>query len=331
MQPTGKMLVRARTACLLVAIVTMFFVVRRIHAPVLAETVRTVKPAWFLVAVMVYGLLFLPAAWRWHLALRLTGNAVSFGTSLRLSLIGHFFYTILFGAAGGDAAKSVLYSRRYDQPLPEIFAASSLDRLLGFGGLTLFAILAFTTAVVSGGLGSPGSLSLRWPVSGLFLVLIALVLGLIAFRWRPKSSMWVQFTTAFFASGRKLMASPKSLATGLLCGFAVQLALSGVLALNLQAVSHTPVPWLRLAWTFPVISIVSALPITIAGLGARDSAALVLFGFCNVAGADAVAASLLTATVSLLWTVVGGGLLWREVGRKGDHFESEDIPATMPG
>jgi hypothetical protein len=103
-----------------------------------------------------------PAAWRWHLALRLSEGAVNFAASLRLSLIGHFFYTILFGAAGGDTAKSLLYSRRYERPLPQILAASSLDRLLGLGGLISFAALAFLTASSHGGFASADSISLRF-------------------------------------------------------------------------------------------------------------------------------------------------------------------------
>src|SRR5438128_362206 len=109
MQSTPRALVRARAACLVVAAIAIFLVVRRIHATALAETFRSAKPGWFLAAFLLYGFLFLPAAWRWHLALRLSESAVNFAASLRLSLIGHFFYTILFGAAGGDAAKSLLY------------------------------------------------------------------------------------------------------------------------------------------------------------------------------------------------------------------------------
>jgi len=86
--------------------------------------------------------------------------------------------------------------------------------------------------------------------------------------------------------------------------------------LNLQAVSHEPVPWLRMAWTFPVITVISALPISVAGLGVRESAAFVLFGLCQVAEEDAVAAALLTATASLVWMVIGGFLLWLEAARR---------------
>src|SRR5437870_8743115 len=108
-----------RVAGTILAVTAIGLLLRRVQPGALAATLRTTRPGWALAAVALNGLLFVPAAWRWHLALRLNRCAVNFGVSLRLSLIGHFFYTIFFGAAGGDVTKSVLYSRWYQQPLPE--------------------------------------------------------------------------------------------------------------------------------------------------------------------------------------------------------------------
>jgi rSAM/selenodomain-associated transferase 2 len=94
-------------------------------------------------------------------------------------------------------------------------------------------------------------------------------------------------------------------------------ALSGALALNLRAASHTPLPWEQLLWTFPVVVTIGALPLTFAGLGAREGAALALFGLYGVSRENAVGASLLTVATSLSWAVVGGLLYWRE--RRSQH------------
>ena len=305
----------ARVACVIVAGIAMFFVIRRIHPHALADTLHHMHAGWFAAATVLYGLLFVPASLRWHIALRLNGSAIDRGTSLRLSLIGHFFYTILFGAAGGDVAKSAVYAREHQLRLPEVLAASSLDRLLGSAGLLLFSLAAFTLATVNGSLLPVDNMSLRPPRSWpLIAVALSLLFVWLMARLR-RGSLWDRFVCAFLTSGRRLIASPQDFAGGVLCGLGVQLALSGTLALNLQAVSETPVPWHRLVWTFPV------------GLGVRDSAALMLFGLYGVTGVDAVAASLLTATVSLLWTVVGGVLLWHETaGRRRIRVESS--PST---
>jgi hypothetical protein len=98
----------------------------------------------------------------------------------------------------------------------------------------------------------------------------------------------------------------------MLCGWLVQLALSGVLALNLRAVTHEPLPWEQMLWTFPLIVVMSGLPISVAGLGTRDGAAMALWGLYAVSAPDAVAASLLTVMVGLFWAFAGAILFWRE-------------------
>jgi len=114
------------------------------------------------------------------------------------------------------------------------------------------------------------------------------------------------------------------------CGIAVQAALSGVLALCLAAVSSEPIPWARLAWTFPLISIISALPITFAGLGVRDTAAVTLFSLYHVDPATAVAASLLAAAVSLIWAVAGAALLWWQALRHEMRQPFRSVLAAVP-
>src|SRR5580704_4477583 len=102
-----------RLGSVVVAIIAVFYVFSRINLTELAHALRSARPGWLLAAVAIYGLIFLPAAWRWHLMLRLSGCAVHSGATARMTLIGHFFYTVFFGVAGGDLAKSALYARWY--------------------------------------------------------------------------------------------------------------------------------------------------------------------------------------------------------------------------
>ena len=100
-------------------------------------------------------------------------------------------------------------------------------------------------------------------------------------------------------------------------GLLVQVALAGVLALSLRAVSHGPLRWEQMLWTFPVIVVVSALPISTAGLGTREAAAVTLLGLYEVSAPEAAGAALLTLAVNLFWAAVGGLLLthWKFPGR----------------
>jgi hypothetical protein len=226
-----------------------------------------------------------------------------------VSLIGHFFYTVLFGAIGGDAAKSAVYARWNRMPLPEVLATTPLDRLLGFAGLLTFTAASVLIAATTDNPAGGAAILFQWPGWPAWAIVAAagLVLWLVS-RARLESAAG-RFWRSLVSGAKRLLGSPRIALAGIGCGLLVQMALSCVLALNLQAVSQTPVPWARLIWTFPVITIVSALPITVAGLGVREGAALLLLGRYGISGADAVAASLLTATVSVAWAIGGAVVL----------------------
>ncbi len=319
-----------RLLCAAASIGGLLFLVHRIQAKALMATFHTMRPGIFFAATLLFGALFLPAAVRWRLALKANGATILIAPAIRISLIGHFFYMILFGAAGGDAAKSALYSRWHGLPLTKILATSSLDRLLGFIGLIVFTALAFTLAATQGGAESWGPASLRWPVGWLLAAIFVIVLVVVWLKRSSDDSPQIHFLRALSASSRIMSRSPRDLLAGVGCAIAVQAALSGVLALCLAAVSSAPIPWARLAWTFPIISVISALPITFAGLGVRDSAAVVLFGLNHVAASTAIAASLLTAAIGLIWAVVGAILLWREALRNEPDFQLRNFWALVP-
>ena len=93
-----------------------------------------------------------------------------------------------------------------------------------------------------------------------------------------------------------------------------QILLSSVLAWTLASVLQTSLPWLQMLWVFPVIAMLSTLPISIGGVGVREGSSLVLLGTYGVSKPDAVAASLLCLCVYWLLAAVGGILIL--VGRE---------------
>lgn len=313
--PTKWVSNKWKLVCLAVTAAALFLVFRRIPAATLLDTIRGMRVEWFVGAVLLYGLMFLPAALRWHLALRMNDSVVDTGATIRFSLIGHFFYLLLFGGAGGDTAKAAVYARRYGLPLPKALAAVSLDRLMGSGALIVVAAIAFAIAAAHGGFEGTKTFSVGKSAWWLLAVLPVIAVALIFFKRSRHESVLHRFAVAFLESGRRLLRSPKTVLTGFACSLLMQVAVNGVLAMNLQAVSHSSIPWLRLVWTFPLITAISGLPITFAGIGARDGAAIALLGWCGIAAADAEATSLLTLCVSVLWGLIGGTILWRETSR----------------
>jgi uncharacterized membrane protein YbhN (UPF0104 family) len=270
---------------------------------------------WVLAAIAVYGFLFLPAAWRWHIALRSTSCERGVFTTARFTLIGHFFYNIFFGAVGGDAAKSALYAQRQRCRFADVLAAAPLDRLMGLAGLIIFSALILASTFIVDGFASLGKnpWSFHWGWVGLT---VALLIPLVWFIIRHKGeSPLSRFLISFRMASGKLIREPKHVLPGVACGVIVQIALSAVIALSLRAVAPEALPWRSFLWTFPLIVMASGLPVTFAGFGTREGAAIFLFGFYGVARTEAVAASLLAVSASLFWAVIGAGLFWWESRR----------------
>src|SRR5262249_50797729 len=155
-----------------------------------------------------------------------------------------------------------------------------LDRLMGSGALLVVATIAFAIAALHSGFAGAQSLTVRSSAWWLLLIVPALALLLLWLRRSRHESLLRRLAIAFLEGAKRLIKSPKRLAAGFFCSLLMQCAVNGLLAFNLQAVSHAPIPWLRLLWTFPLITTIGGLPLTVAGIGTRDGAAIALLGWC---------------------------------------------------
>ncbi len=319
-----------RLACLVVTGVILWLVFRQIELNALLTALRQTRIIWVVLGFVAYGLAIWLASLRWHLALRLMDRAIHLSASNRMFLIGHFFYVVLFGAAGGDLAKSIVYARFYQFRVPEVLAAAPLDRVLGTGGNIVLAVIVVALALWNRGFANIETLHLSrpglWSLAG--VVALVLAVGGIVF-WRPKGESFVAQTVRALRFGaRRLFLTPNVAAPGVLFAFLSITALSSVFALSLRAVSQTPLFWPKLLWTFPVITLISSLPLTFAGAGLREAAALAFLGFYGVPPGECVAASLLTLVLKLAWGLIGAGVLWREQSLRGGR-SPQPLPQTI--
>lgn len=324
-----------RLGCVAITLALLYLIFRRVDYHGLLAALRDLKPIWFVLAFAVYGLAMVLGGLRWHLALHVTDTVTHLGASCRLFLIGHFFFVALFGAAGGDAAKSAVYARWYGFDLARVIAAAPLDRALGIGGPLLLMALLLGMAGATGGFEPMRNLNFDWPGNWVlvacgvaFLVLVAIVL------WRPRGdSSWARAARAFRSGGARMALTPGIAVPGLLYALAAQLALSAVLAFNVQAVTKTSLDWAQAGWTFPVITLISCLPFTVAGAGVRELAALAFLAPYGVSAGECVAASLLTFFYKVAWAGVGAGVLWLEQARRLAHVDVSSpaaISAIIP-
>jgi rSAM/selenodomain-associated transferase 2 len=337
MQPAPTTTLRPLTkfVCVLVSGVALFLVFRRVDVATLARGLSQAKPGWILAALSIFGGAFLAAAARWHCVLGLAKNRVHALATFRTVLIGHLFNTILFGPTGGDLAKSALYARWYGYDMAAIVSTCVLDRALGAASFFLLALSMPGMALAGGHWHDRITTSVRSPrfwglaAAGLVLIFVAHTL-----RRRLRSFNPIRrLLESFVAQTSELLQQPKIAGRGFVFGLLCHICVSCVFLFSLQAVAHQPFSWASVFWIFPVISVITAAPVTFSGAGLREGAALVLLGFYGIAAPDAVAASLLVLFTYLSWAGLAGLILWshsRKRVRYGPVATPEALSIVIP-
>lgn len=288
------------------------------------------NPLGLLLALGIFGASLFFASWRWHLMLRIGGNAVHPGASVRSALIGHCAHTFLFGAVGGDVAKSWIYARWYRLKSAEVLGAAPLDRLMALAGAIAFGLLTMGLGIFSGGFAPLRDRSLLLPVVWILGVAgIAALTVLAVSQWRgTRFQSLDRFRKTLRQSGAKLWRDRSALFQSGLAAFGVHACLSFTMAVCLASVSEAEIPWLSALWLFPVISMISGLPIGVGGAGWREGSALVLLGFFGIPAEDAVAAALFNLMIGFAWCAVGFAT-WRRGEAELAPTKNKTLPRTI--
>jgi rSAM/selenodomain-associated transferase 2 len=303
-----------RLVVLVLTAAALTFIFSRLDLAGLGQSLARVRPGWFVLAFATYGLGLVLGGLRWHVTLYAIHRAVHVAASVRLTCIGHFLFLIMFGAATGDVVKAALYARWFRFGVPELTASTPIDRVLGFLAAVIVGGVALGIGFVSGGFQNLGPT--KFHVSGIWIgaaLLLALLVVIALFRWNPTGDAWWARGWRTLRSGfANLTTSRRRGTQGILLAVAAQLALATVFALNVRAVAGESLPWLKLAWTFPAVMMLSCMPITVAGAGVREMLAMTFLGLYGVPPGDCVGAALLTFVCKVSWALIGGAVLARE-------------------
>ncbi|HET9061680.1 MAG TPA: lysylphosphatidylglycerol synthase transmembrane domain-containing protein, partial [Candidatus Binatia bacterium] len=280
----------------------------------LAEVARSmaaagVTPIALTLGVYLFGQVV--SALRWLLIARSIGFALRPSTAVIYYFIGMFFNFLGPSLLGGDVARS-LYLARGRERMVAAAAAVAFDRYVGFVWL---AVLGSAAQIVFGSFSIPARLV--WATHGLAIV------ALVSWLFLPAVS------TERIPSGFFRVRSAASVISIL---FHV-IQISGAIALA-QAVSPA-IPWQYCFVFHPLVAIVSALPISIAGLGVRESGYVYFLSTVEgapegQAGAFAAAWLAVVAASSAIGGIVflvSGGRLPRD--REKD-VRSEDHSTQVP-
>jgi len=265
--------------------------------------IREMDLGAFAMAFLLFQLGILIRAYRWQGLLDAVQLQVPLGRLVVLYYVGGFFNTFLPTGVGGDVVRIYELSRD-SQRTPESVGTVFVDRL---SGLVVLFGLALAALPFSGGLIT----------TELKLVTLAIAGGGILAAWLLFQQSWADRLLGLLPFGDRLRGKVMDLYQAVhACGTgAMGRALGVSLLFNLILISHVAVLAMGLdiqvsLWYYllfvPLVSFSLVLPISISGLGVRETTFVLLFGQAGVDQPQALALSLAFYGVTVATGLVGG-------------------------
>lgn len=289
---------------ILISLILLIIVIANVGADRLWETLTTIAPIWFLIALAIHLFGIVIRTFRWSMLIRSLGVQVPFGRLFYLYMAGTFFNTFLPTSIGGDVVKIVDLAP--ESGGARAFSTVFADRLTGILGSSLIALIVAVFDPVD---APPALVALIALVSGGILVAAVLltqrrlidrvmrhVPGWSKLLSKDKIRRVYEALTSYslgVIARSTLISLPFTLTV-----IASQYALA--LGLGIQM----PVQYFALF--VPMTALVQMIPISFNGLGVREGTYQALFGTVGVAGEQAVAMSLMYYVLRVVAGLIGG-------------------------
>lgn len=294
----------------------------------MAAAIRAANPWWVLAAVAAFGNVMLLAILRWQILLRVQGIVISWWRTSALVLIGMFFNVLVPGNTGGDVFKIFYLLKEAPHKKAQALLTVLIDRIIGLLGLMLIAVfivwqrydwlqqteitrtLTWTLLLIL--LGSFGVIAFAFLISSLRLAekLPAKM---------PLRDKIIDMSVAYTAYAKAWKASLLSM----LISFGVHLSVFYVFYAAARALA-TKVPITDFFALMPIVSVITSLPISVGGAGAREWLFQTLLGkLCGVPESQAFVISLLGFVVGIFWAGIGGVIYL--FYRSSNHERMSDV------
>jgi uncharacterized membrane protein YbhN (UPF0104 family) len=312
-----RLLLLLRVAC---GALLLWWAWRQVDAP-LRHVLDTISLDWTWppVGVLLGGLAVAGWAARWHLFLRVCGIRQSPAETVRLTLFADFFNFYFLGPLGADGIRLIMLMRRMPDMKLRIVGSIILDHASGLlAGALLYAVF---TRPQSEWLLSHGHLGPQ-----IALVSADILLGFISLATIAGGILVCNPAAWNFISGTFMRPTLKALepfrflegkGKGVLAGLALSVP---VLACTFSTywaagmATHQSPTLGEIMAVMPLVDVVCGLPITVSGIGVRESVFVGLLGpHLPQGNQGALVTSLLGFALTGVWGLIGG--VWLGVHR----------------
>ena len=267
---------------------------------------RTASSNYLFFALVLIGLHLFLVAIRWRSVINICGKTVPIYSILSITMVGHFFRSLLPLSIGGDVARAV-FCQQIGFSKTMAFVSVIFDRTLGL------ISLAGIVAVVS--LTSESTLSIAIYGGTLALLLIGLIASLLIF---GESNAMRNFSLfpAFKSNLKNVVLSIKSkiYSTASLNAmtYSILANISIVLSMFFLAVSiNCDISLIQSLIYFPIVLLMTLLPISVGGWGVREVVLIYIFSLLSLPSTEAVFISVAFGVILSVYGFVGGIVLYK--------------------
>ncbi|KPJ72515.1 hypothetical protein AMJ52_06060, partial [candidate division TA06 bacterium DG_78] len=292
---------------IVVGIGLIVFLLWRLDINQLLTKISGINVLYLSYGLIPYFLFVIVSAWRWQVLLDYKKFQIPFPRTTVIYFIALFFNNLLPTTIGGDGIR-VLYSmgkRKADS-----LAVVLTDRILGFIGLFIFALIAVLYLWIE---KRQTEFLLYMSVGLVILIIVAYIL--FSERAYKRISPVVR-KIKIFKLGERLSRlhdsftdfgrawGPITLCT--VHSIIIQVLLAVGPFLVLRALGNYEVGILPFFIYLPIINVVSMIPISLNGIGVRESFFVLLFSRVGLSGETALAVSIISFLLIFLWSILGG-------------------------
>ncbi len=286
----------------------------------IVDALRKADRDWLILGWACYGAVEVLATARWQLLLRVQGIALSWLRALAIVIIGLFFNMFLPGLVGGDVVRVYFVFKCAPRQKTRATLSVVMDRL--FGLLSILFLATLSIALRFSWLKRSGAtLHIAYLVLGLLsagFVLLVLLFGAVGFGFLRKVPKSTPFRQTIMESGKALQLYGTHLGV-MIVALAITIVshlayyLSFYCAARSLHAAGAEVPSMTdVLSIMPLVNTVTALPISLGGVGVRETLFQELLG--NLAHVPASLGFVIQAS----WGLIGAAtyLLSRKISSR---------------
>ena len=262
-------------------------------------------------AIFLIGLIL--SSFRWGLLLKSHGKKLKFLKLLRMYSLGLVFNFTLPSDMGGDVVKIYKLSKNKKITKTQAALSTLMDRFLGLNAIIILiaAFIPFNPFISS---------NIQILIFSLFLIAVIATWGILFKKLTPilypikfvarklNLSKLLEKLLKSFDSYRK---EKKLLTSAFLVSLLFQTRSVFTQNIIFQAI-NIQIPILFLFLAIPFTKLMTALPISIGGVGVREGSLIAILSTIGISGSEVFAYTLLTYTFPLILAITYAGILFFE-------------------